>query len=57
MLGVEVLFRVPPAAGLSLKGSGAGGGGDMTQLSLVISCFFQFSGFAATEKNNTSMYH
>lgn len=56
MLGVEVLFRVPPAAGLSLvkvKGSGAGGGGDMTQLSLVISCFFQFSVFAATEKNNT----
>jgi len=56
MLGVELLFRVPPAAGLSLvriKGSRAGGGGDMTQLSLVISCFFQFSVFAATEKYNT----
>jgi hypothetical protein len=53
MLGDEVLFRVPPAAGLSLvkvNGSGAGGGGDMTQPSPVISCFFQFSVFAVTEK-------
>ena len=53
MLGVEVLFGVPPAAGLSLiriEGSGAGGGGDMTQLSFIISCF---SVFAATEKYNS----
>jgi len=45
-----VQFRVPPTAGLSLKevDSGAGGGGDITQLSLGISCFLQLPVFVAT---------
>jgi hypothetical protein len=50
MVGVDVQFRVPPTAGLSLKevDSGAGGGGDITQLSLGISCFLQLPVFVAT---------
>lgn len=53
MVGVELQFRVPHTAGLSLvkvDDSGAGGGGDMTQLSLGTSCFLQISVFAATLK-------
>lgn len=52
-MGVGVLFRIPPAAGLTLikvNDMGAGGGGDMTELSLGISCFLQLLASAVTER-------
>jgi hypothetical protein len=52
-MGVEVQFGIPPAAGLSLvkfNDTGAGGGGDMTELSLGISCFLQLLASAGTER-------
>jgi hypothetical protein len=55
MVGVELQFRVPQTAGLSLikVDSGAGGGGDMTQLSLGASCFLQLSVLAETSEKET----
>jgi hypothetical protein len=54
-MGVEVQFKIPPAAGLSLENDiGAGGGGDMTEVSLGISCFLQLFVSAVTEKHRNN---
>jgi hypothetical protein len=58
-MGVGVQFRIPPAAGPSLiyvNDTGAGGGGDMTELSLGISCFLQLfvSALNKKKKNNNN---
>jgi hypothetical protein len=63
-MGVEGLFEIPPAAGLSLESvndTGAGGGGDMTEESLGISLFLQLLVSAETDeksknKNNGIIY-
>jgi hypothetical protein len=52
-MGVEGLFEIPPAAGLSLESvndTGAGGGGDITEVSLGISLFLQLLVSAETRK-------
>jgi hypothetical protein len=54
-MGVEVQLETPPTAGLSLErvnDIGAGGGGDMTEVSLGISLFLQLLISAETEQKN-----